>query len=114
MIYAFNGNKYTDGISGHEYNNGINQIEIYAQNGIIHARYDISECQRTSSTNYNLQYTVAQTYRDDLPKSGYTNPITNNTQGVGSGAGYIETSNGTYTVYNEDSNGNFTTVYTGE
>ena len=33
-------------------------------------------------------------------------------QGVGSGAGYIEVSNGTYTVYNEDSNGNFTTEYT--
>ena len=33
--------------------------------------------------------------------SGYKNPITNNTQGIGSGAGYIELDNGSYeTVIN--------------
>ena len=30
--------------------------------------------------------------------TGYINPITNNSQGVGSGAGYIEISNGIYTL----------------
>lgn len=42
------------------------------------------------------------------------NSVDMSKQGVGSGAGYIEVSNGSYTRYNEDSIGNFTTIFTSE
>lgn len=48
-------------------------------------------------------------------KTSYQNKkASNSVYGIGSGAGYIELSNGTYAIYNEDNNGNFTTVYAGE
>lgn len=58
------------------------------------------------------RFTVATQTTCDT--TGYVNPTTGLSYGIGSGAGYIERSNGTYTQYNEDSNGNFTTIYTGE
>ena len=35
---------------------------------------------------------------DESLKLSYTNPVTGSNQGIGSGAGYIELSNGTYEV----------------
>lgn len=48
----------------------------------------------TSSTvdNYCIRATTT------CSTTGYTNPATGSTQGIGSGAGYIEISNGTYTI----------------
>ena len=113
-IYSYNGNLYTDGTS---YNNGLNQCPIYLQAGIVTAKY-----------TYNINYGGSQSYllfelqlksaSSTSTKSGYKNMkyndtnvsnryITKNTvltnvdmleQGVGSGAGYIEVSNGTYII----------------
>ena len=33
-----------------------------------------------------------------IEKTSYINPISNNLQGIGTGAGYIEISNGTYII----------------
>ena len=110
-IYAYNGNLYTDGT---DYENGLNQCPIYAQNGIITAKYNATYTKGNSGTEYILELISDAT---TVEKSGYINKkyientnkryITKNQyltnvdmayQGVGSGAGYIETSNGTYTV----------------
>ena len=110
-IYAYNGNLYTDGT---DYENGLNQCPIYAQNGIITAKYNAIYTGANKGTEYLLELISDAT---TVEKSGYINKkyientnkryITKNQyltnvdmayQGVGSGAGYIETSNGTYTV----------------
>lgn len=115
-IYAFNGNRYTDGT---EYNNGENEAVIYFQNGINIERGYTSKSKEggmTDSESYaifhktNDQSAVAKTgyinhYFDD--KSASIKRVTINdllinvelsNQGIGSGAGYIELSNGTYKV----------------
>ena len=63
----------------------------------------------TSSTSKNIL--VRKRVENASLKCGYKNPETNSIYGVGSGAGYIELGNGTYTVYREETN--FTNVYTG-
>lgn len=124
-VYAYNGNKYTDNATGHEYNDGVNQLDIYGQNGVLRAvyKYDIYFNMRekryisffkelfgsTVSNSINsyiacsaLKNIVHKNYlvrpETTCAKSGYTNSKTNSIYGIGSGAGYIELSNGTYTV----------------
>ena len=113
-IYAYNGNLYTDGTS---YGNGANQCPIYLQAGIVTAKYDyINQGNDVSYYKFCLTQKSPQT---TATKSGYINPVNQGTlninsklgisgnpltnvnmsqQGVGSGAGYIEVSNGTYRV----------------
>ena len=104
-IYAFNGNRYSDGT---DYNNGKNEAPIYAQMGIVPERY-----KWIASNGIALELVSSQT---TIPKTNYINNImksqnvtinsnvsflTNvdmSKQGIGSGAGYIEVSNGTYTI----------------
>lgn len=112
-IYAYNGNLYSDGTS---YNNGANQCPIYLQAGINTAKYDyISQGNNVSYTKFKLKLLSAQSSLNTL---SYKNPagggklninsklgISNNPlnsvdmskQGIGSGAGYKEISNGSYT-----------------
>lgn len=121
-IYAYNGNKYTDGT---DYMNGNNQLEIYAQNGVLREirKYDIwwnlkenryvsffKEIMGTtvnsniesftacSASNYIEHENYLIREASNCSKSGYKNKKNNLYQGVGSGAGYIELSNGIYTV----------------
>ena len=118
-IYAFNGNLYTDGT---DYNNGINQCPFYSQAGIkiaTYSYYDKSNSGRFSIKLLENQSTIAVTnYENKLYLSepifsqnktlninttlGITgNPLSNvdmSKQGIGSGAGYTEISNGTYTI----------------
>lgn len=109
-IFAYNGNKYTDGT---DYNNGKNECPIYCQAGIILGKYDItSDCNISDMiTRGEIQLVEAQKSTD---KTGYVNSDPNvnenitlntseheitfnlNTQGIGSGAGYIEVSNGIF------------------
>ncbi len=119
-IYSYNGNKYTDST---EYNDGENQLEIYAQGGILRSVYKLNSWWNYKE-NYNYEFfsglfgtTIAENvdkvimaetynelelvcvrYEQSCEKSGYINPETGSEQGVGSGAGYIELSNGTYEV----------------
>ena len=138
-VYAFNGNIYSDGTA---YFDGLNQAIIYAQNKISVQKFKYKNGEVAGSGHITLIETEPQKainesgyinkkYLDSINHpTFYLRKISNvnslldidtNTlltsvdmskQGVGSGAGYIEISNGTYTVYNEDSNGNFTTIYT--
>lgn len=124
-VYAFNGNKYTDNTA---YNNGQNQCEIFIQNGILRAIYKLNSFwnlkENHNSSYYNnifgddiLESAKSierpETYsdienlliREEIVesnsrkiKSGYINTNNNSIYGVGSGAGYIELSNGTYTI----------------
>ena len=117
-IFAYNGNRYTDGTS---YNAGENQTPIYLQNGIVTAKYkhgnnttwDKTSLSLTSSfstitktgyinnslatkivtINDNLYYTKA-----DGTKIYFLKNIDMTNQGIGSGAGYLEVSNGTYKI----------------
>ncbi|MBO5397841.1 MAG: hypothetical protein J6A36_02775, partial [Clostridia bacterium] len=119
-IYAFNGNLYSDGT---DYQKGINQCPIYAQAGVIVAKYKYVG--QSTASLFSIELDKAQS---SVSQSGYFNQlyneildfknakivnintklgITGNTiltnvdmskQGVGSGAGYIEISNGTYTI----------------
>ena len=106
-VYAYNGNKYSDGT---DYNNGQNQCPIYIQNGIKTAKYTYK---KENKPLYNYFTLLEESAIDKtIEKSGYkntkeTNKITVNDvlkdvdmslQGVGSGAGYIELDNGTYTI----------------
>lgn len=124
-IFAFNGNKYTDGT---DYNYGLNQTPIFAQNGILRAVYKLNSwweekenynakyfkrilgndmemsvnniTEATSSsevTNYLIRKEITESGSRTI-KSGYINPTTNDCYGIGSGAGYIEVSNGTFNV----------------
>ena len=116
-VYAFNGNYFTDNISGHEYGNGLNQCPIYLQNGISIAKYDMTDDThlflKTAQTTVNKSGYINNIYiENEIFSSKRTlnintslgitgNPLTNvdmSLLGVGSGAGYIELSNGTYTI----------------
>jgi hypothetical protein len=116
MIYAYNGNRYTDGTS---YNNGENQCPIYLQNGIVTAKY-----RHGNNSNWIKTTLVLTTGYSTVSKTGYVNTALTTTtltindtlhytatdgtnvyflknidmrnQGIGSGAGYKEVSNGTY------------------
>ena len=116
-IYAFNGNLYTDDTN---YNNGINQCPIYAQIGIYPAKYifktptsssfsmTLSEAQKSLPTiNYiNKIYTIDSNYslnkvmninsKIGIETNELLIDVDMSKQGVGSGAGYIEVSNGKY------------------
>lgn len=111
-IFAYNGNLYTDGT---DYKNGLNQCPIYLQNGTKIAKYIYN---RYGGEMYNYFELILQSNQESVAKTGYKNTkyesisnveryITKNSvlsnvdminQGIGSGAGYIEISNGTYTV----------------
>ena len=120
-IYAYNGNIYTDGTP---YNDGANQCFIYAQSGKTVSTVILppgNGCRPIEG--YSIQFVPEK----NINVSGYVNPkfqtgsttktfalsetvsITKDmrNQGVGSGAGYIEVSNGTYNIYSEGSNGEF-------
>lgn len=87
-IYAYNGNKYTDGT---DYKNGENQVIIYGQDAIANIKYKF-----TSATANNISFTTSTDAA--LTKTAYVNPLTGSSQGVGTGAGYTEAGNGSYTV----------------
>ena len=121
-VYAYNGNMYTDGTP---YNNGQNQAVIYLQAGVSPARYlhiknRSNEWPRNPTYDINIhsnypkfsQQAAADT---DVETSGYVNKknigakrsfvnheylslVDLSTQGIGSGAGYIEVSNGTFEI----------------
>lgn len=129
-IFAFNGNRYTDGESGHESprqeGNESNQCPIYGQAGIFRdvyvydygiaswdtelytdmknfaiknfSAYSISSAKSsTSDTHTNL---LVRSAYSESPLS-YSNPTTNNAYGIGTGAGYVEVSNGTFEPISE-------------
>lgn len=57
-VYAYNGNRYTDGKSEHEYNSNtasLYQCPIFIQNGILREVYKINAWWGTKE-NYNYQY----------------------------------------------------------
>lgn len=113
-IYAYNGNLYSDGSSNQT-------CPIYLQAGIYPAKYTyICQGHDISYTRFLLSLQEIFTENSSV-MSGYSNPkvseklninsllnVKNNPmddvdmskQGVGSGAGYIEKSNGTYNVVN--------------
>lgn len=118
-IYAYNGNKYTDGT---DYNNGTNQTEIYAQKGILREikKYN-AHWKEKKYNNYAYLYSIlgnTLAISEDITpmdsnigfsnvvirnqstcnKTGYTNTANGLGIGIGSGAGYIELSNGTYQI----------------
>lgn len=126
-VYAFNGNRYTDGT---DYKNGINQCPIFIQNGQLRAIYKLNawwnekeffnfeylnsilgntiegSVKKLTIANEmsNLKNSLVRAEKNDNNfKTQYINPSTKNSYGVGSGAGYIEVSNGTYKI---DSNMN--------
>lgn len=107
-IYAYNGNRYTDGLEGHETTNSLNQCPIYAQNGILkpvvknlgwwvpsyNTFYsDLFGKEINFSTTWGTGTNSLVTIRNET-----TCNVTSYGQGIGSGAGYIELSNGTFTV----------------
>lgn len=67
-----------------------------------------------ATDNYSSNYSGISEYKITANELKKYVVGTSYGQGIGTGAGYIEWSNGIYTRYNEDVNGNFTTVYTGE
>lgn len=112
-IYAYNGNLYTDGT---DYENGLNQCPIYLQAGIVTAKYNynseyggpesyklfelilISNQSITEKSGYkNNKYDSIETSKKYVTKNSVLTNIDMSYQGVGSGAGYTEVSNGTYT-----------------
>ena len=86
-VYAYNGNKYTDGT---DYEQGKNQLEIYGQNGIINKKWNIV------SAGWNKATFTVESEASNIDKSGYVNKLDSNIYGVGCGAGYYENGNGTY------------------
>jgi hypothetical protein len=121
-IYAYNGNECTLDSEDENYYN--TPLTIYAQNGVLRNIYKYNfrwnvETERSYSFFYSLfgntintgvdTVTIATESRDTvvnvlvraeqiINKTNYINPNTGSEQGIGSGAGYIELSNGTYTV----------------
>lgn len=107
-VYAYNGNKFTDGTS---YNNGQNQCPIYLQNGNNIARYTYRKENKPLYNYFNMDVANAAS---GIEKSGYKNvkvidrvTVAGNSylsnvdmslQGVGSGAGFIELNNGKYII----------------
>ena len=114
QIYAYNGNLYTDGT---DYENGLNQCPIYLQAGIVTAKYNynseygdpesyklfelilISNQSITEKSGYkNNKYDSIETSKKYVTKNSVLTNVDMSYQGVGSGAGYTEISNGTYTI----------------
>lgn len=126
-VYAFNGNMYTDSTG---YRNGLNQAVIYLQNGILITRYaqigqETSNYPAPNNTSLPI-LEVVEEGDNNFGKSGYINKfydtVTDNSdkvktindilknvdmslQGVGSGAGYIEVSNGSFKLCNQSITG---------
>lgn len=123
-VYAYNGNRYTDGTS---YRDGLNQCPIYLQSGISTAKYVVktysthdSSPHRTYGLTNGITLGQVSSLNKNKEKLSYKNPayetakttdkiITMNevlkninmeSQGIGSGAGYIELSNGSFSVDN--------------
>lgn len=106
-INAFNGNRYTDGTS---YENGANQCQIYAQDGtylkIAVPLYNWSNNKNEIFTNVlgkTINYvasTEACTSYDDFTvlREYKAHGCPYYKQGIGSGAGFLETSNGSYKI----------------
>lgn len=114
-VYAYNGNIYTDGTGDSD---GSTQAYIYGQNKIVNKKITLGACHRHE---YVSGHTSTIYPAETINESGYRNPtMTGNKtyqlsdeisltfnmslQGVGTGAGYNETSNGTYedNLTNED------------
>ncbi len=97
-------------------------LKIFAQEGILRAVYKYNSWWNIQDgrnygylkellgdkINETIKYEQTPTTSDDIKnlkvrdecscdKSGYVNPITHKSQGIGSGAGYIEISNGSFT-----------------
>lgn len=121
-IYAYNGNKYTDGT---DYNEGENQLEIDCQNGNLRNiyKYDVfwnakeyryvEFFKQLFGTDVNSaidSFTASPAKRSvnhsnylvrtekNIIKLTYQNSKSNKNFGIGSGAGYIELSNGEYII----------------
>ena len=121
-IYAYNGNKYTDGT---DYNEGENQLEIDCQNGKLRNiyKYDVfwnakeyryvEFFKQLFGTDVNSaidSFTASPAKRSvnhsnylvrtekNIIKLTYQNSKSNKNFGIGSGAGYIELSNGEYII----------------
>ncbi len=120
-IFAFNGNKFTD---DQDYKDGENQLEIFAQHGVLREVYKYTSWWGVKE-NYNSEFFSELMGESVVPNisdikapvdlsgcknvlirnettcsvlSEYVNSKTNNSFGIGSGAGYIELSNGTFTI----------------
>ena len=117
-VYAYNGNRFTDGTS---YDGGNNELPIYLQKGYYPTKYKYLYTERIGGNGamyINTDVQITDNEKTNVELSGYINPIllesvnryvtiaTSGTdvvydlsiQGVGSGAGYVEISNGTYTI----------------
>ena len=121
-VYAYNGNKYTDGT---DYNEGENQLEIDCQNGKLRNiyKYDVfwnakeyryvEFFKQLFGTDVNSaidSFTASPAKRSvnhsnylvrvekNIIKLTYRNSKSNKNFGIGSGAGYIELSNGEYII----------------
>lgn len=111
-IEAYNGNKYTNG-------SNVEYCPIYIQDGKLleittplgfWTEQDNKYYSALFKTNINFETTwgkeniesgVGKLRDDSIDESlklSYINPVTKSNQGIGSGAGYIELSNGTYEV----------------
>ena len=124
QVYAYNGNRYTDGTG---YNDGLNQCPIYLQAGISPARYVVASYgthdigpHKTYGLTNGITLSRTSALDKNKEKLSYVNPVYDNVkqtdkiitmnellknvnmsnQGIGSGAGYIEVSNGTFIVDN--------------
>ena len=98
-VYAYNGNKYTDGT---DYEQGKNQLEIYGQNGIVNKKWNVDSAQ------WNKVVFTVESEASSIEKSGYINKLDSKIYGVGCGAGYYEKSNG---IYKEVNNENIDETY---
>ncbi len=120
IIYAYNGNECTlnqknaDGSTNEDYyykpldiyiQNG-NPLDVYIYNGaVFNLRYDYvcsvlkltknTEWYAATNKNDYTEYVITKAMR------GISYIATSYGQGIGSGAGYIEVSNGTYTLCNQ-------------
>ncbi len=130
-LYAYNGNECTlPKDNGNYYNK---PLEIFAQNGVLREVYKLNTAWGIRE-NYSYEYfsrlfgstlggdvfstvlsnkdgtaknvLVRKRVENTSLRSGYINPSNNSVYGVGSGAGYIELSNGIYRVCATDDNGN--------
>lgn len=109
-IYAYNGNECTLNKTDEGYYE--KPLEIYIQKGILIGVYKTNknwseEIENFYEKLFNTKYSATKasgTKCDDIVNvclrqySSNTNLTTSYGQGIGSGAGYIELSNGTYTV----------------
>lgn len=117
-IYAFNGNKSNEVSST---TNETNQAAVYLQAGVAISHYNVTalrydgdsgkpfneptlvECDigevNSTITGYNNKYFESLSSSEKIKTfNSVLNSIDLSKQGIGSGAGYIEKTNGTYTV----------------